>query len=86
MFWTGPTTQPADLGQRLEVRGFSHDSAPGMTLDLSTLAIRAGWSGDYTGAGRGCLSALSSGVEERFWNTGYAGSDVSEGLWRDRSE
>src|SRR5215471_19249804 len=33
----GPSTQPADLGSRLEQHGWMPEEAPGMALDLHTL-------------------------------------------------
>jgi predicted GNAT family acetyltransferase len=37
-WWTGPTTRPADLGTRLEKRGFAHAAdAPMMAIDLHDL-------------------------------------------------
>jgi GNAT superfamily N-acetyltransferase len=38
LWWTGPTTQPPDLGKYLLSYGFEHGfEAPAMALDLSTL-------------------------------------------------
>lgn len=38
LWWTGPSTQPSDLGLYLEKHGFTReDDAPGMALDLHTL-------------------------------------------------
>jgi GNAT superfamily N-acetyltransferase len=38
MWWTGPTTQPADLARRLEARGLTFASeSPGMAADLPRL-------------------------------------------------
>jgi GNAT superfamily N-acetyltransferase len=34
-WWLGPGTQPADTGQRLEKRGFSHVLLAGMAIELS---------------------------------------------------
>lgn len=42
MTWlTCPSTQPADLRERLQARGWFIDNAPGMALDLFTLDERA---------------------------------------------
>lgn len=37
LWWTGPSTQPSDLGTRLAVRGFQQAEFPGMAADLNTL-------------------------------------------------
>lgn len=34
-WWLGPGTQPADIGERLERRGFSHVQLAGMAIELS---------------------------------------------------
>src|SRR5918993_2862722 len=34
LWWTGPSTTPADLGQRLERRGFLLEPALGMVADI----------------------------------------------------
>ncbi len=42
-WWTGPSTEPHDLGSRLEDKGFSHlYEAAGMAADLSRLAAGPG--------------------------------------------
>ena len=42
LWWTGPGTQPADLGQILQGRGFKHDADyPGMACDLLNLPLPA---------------------------------------------
>ncbi len=39
LWWVGPSTQPADMGQRLTDRGFAiDDDGPGMAADLLSLA------------------------------------------------
>jgi ribosomal protein S18 acetylase RimI-like enzyme len=37
LWWTGPSTQPSDLGSRLSARGFQAAELPGMAADLNTL-------------------------------------------------
>ena len=37
-WWTGPSTQPADLGDHLEAAGFVGDVPAGMAIDLLSLA------------------------------------------------
>lgn len=36
-WWLGPGTQPADIGERLKERGFSHVQLAGMAIELSGL-------------------------------------------------
>jgi GNAT superfamily N-acetyltransferase len=36
-WWLGPGTQPADTGQRLEKRGFSHVQLAGMAIELTNM-------------------------------------------------
>lgn len=49
LWWTGPRTRPADLGARLERRGFARDDeAPGMALELARLAAPAPRPGELT--------------------------------------
>lgn len=37
MWWTGPSTQPSDLGSILSERGFDFSANPGMAIDLGSL-------------------------------------------------
>ena len=38
LWWTGPSTQPDDLGERLVERGFIYEPAHGMAANLETIA------------------------------------------------
>ena len=41
IWWTGPSSRPRDLGQRLEDHGLVHaDDSPGMAVDLATVPER----------------------------------------------
>jgi ribosomal protein S18 acetylase RimI-like enzyme len=48
LWWTGPSTTPADLGERLERRGFIMEPAFGMAAALDTLAIEPGADSDLS--------------------------------------
>jgi len=41
LWWTGPSTTPADLGQRLLRRGFLPEPAHGMAADLDSISLSA---------------------------------------------
>jgi ribosomal protein S18 acetylase RimI-like enzyme len=42
IWWVGPSTQPEDLGARLETHGVSYDGeTPGMAVDIATLSEEA---------------------------------------------
>jgi hypothetical protein len=41
LWWTGPSTEPTDLGSRLSTRGFQVAELPGMATDLNSLPAEA---------------------------------------------
>jgi ribosomal protein S18 acetylase RimI-like enzyme len=60
LWWTGPSTTPADLGARLERRGFLPEPAHGMAADLDTIAAAPGADPDITVEVVSDLTALSA--------------------------
>ena len=48
LWWTGPSSHPADLDRRLEARGFFLEPARGMAADLAAMAPASGARGAAT--------------------------------------
>jgi GNAT superfamily N-acetyltransferase len=82
LWWTGPSTKPADMGGRLEAHGFLHIGyAAGMAVDLLELPERIPPVSDFI------VRQVQNINELKIWSrvcaTGLGMPEGSEEIWRD---
>jgi GNAT superfamily N-acetyltransferase len=79
LWWTGPSTQPSDLGRYLESHGFAHTGdTPGMAVDLLALAQDAPQSTGLTIKRVEDRQMLRIWAEVGWVGTGFPASDQDE--------